>query len=59
MCFTVTPSDKPALAFDCGYVNATGNASAKGFVYHMHGNDASQIFFEQEQNEGNVTHTIN
>ena len=59
-CFTVTPSDKPALAFDCGYVNATGNASAKGFVYHMHGNDGLEskaMFFETMRQLGQVGFT--
>jgi len=53
-CYTITPSDKPELTFNCGYVASSlpgvgGGTTTLGFAYHMHGNDGPQskaMFFD-------------
>lgn len=52
-CYTITPSDKPDLTFDCSYVGGSG----EGFVYLMHGNDGLKskgMFFETMRQLGNL-----
>lgn len=48
VCSTVTPPDKPGMAFDCAHVTAAAGTE-RGRVYHMHGNDgvrSKAMFFD-------------